>query len=144
MIMIFEAQKPQSQIRSPTWFVFLAVVSLITLLLVFYDRLQPMTIGIILVIGLFTYIKRKNTLYLLITDEAIIFRNKYSVRWLIGKESVSRLEYKPVNFYGGNPERVLVSLFFICKDGDSYSMPMVYFSEEQAKEIQLTIDKIKK
>ena len=49
-----------------------------------------------------------------------------------------------ISMVGIQRERVLVSLFFICKDGDSYSMPMVYFSEEQAKEIQLTIDKIKK
>jgi|GEM_PF-4911831 len=142
MKMIFEVQKPESQIDSHNWFIYLAAGGLIALALVFYRNLQPATVGLILLVGLLTYLRRKNSFYLLISDEGIIFRNKYSVRWTVRKENLKNMDYKPVHISSRNPERVLVSLLFTCKDGDSYSMPMVYFTEEQAKEIQIAIDRI--
>ena len=143
MKIIFQVEKTRSQIDNPKWSMYLGISCLMIFVWIFRDHLQPPTLGIILFMGIWIIIRKKSDSYLVIRDEGIVFRNKNSVWWSIKKDNLKSMEYNLVNFYGLNPTKKLVSLFFKCNDGDSYSIATSYFSEQQAKEILVAIDQLK-
>ena len=143
MEMIFKAQKTQSQIDNPKWVTYLAVAFLVVFAVIYHENIHASTIVVGFIVCVILIIKQNNNFYLLINDKGISFHNGRSVLWTINKDNLKSMEHRPAHFYILYSKTALVSVLFNCNDNDSYSILTSYFSEEQAKEMQAAIEKIK-